>query len=220
MNRITSCLRASLRPHRYHSYAGALCRRWLHAAYYPWLLARRGVMIGAAVKFIGKPIVTMAPGSVIEIGEGCVFCSQSEDTALGVNHPVILRTLAPGARLFIGQYVRASGVTICARTSVRIEEHVCLGANVMIVDTDFHSLDPLVRQMPEDEAHACCEPVIICADAFIGTGALVLKGVTVGRCAVVGAGAVVTRDVPDFAIVAGNPARQVGTAPQAEASRG
>lgn len=52
-------------------------------------------------------------------------------------------------------------------------------------------------------------PVVIKKGAYIGTGATILPGVTVGECAIVGAGAVVTKDVPAKAIVAGNPAKQI-----------
>lgn len=52
-------------------------------------------------------------------------------------------------------------------------------------------------------------PVIIENDAWISANAMILKGVTIGRCAVVGAGAVVTRDVAPYDVVAGNPARVV-----------
>lgn len=53
--------------------------------------------------------------------------------------------------------------------------------------------------------------VIICSDVWIGYGAIVLSGVTVGRGAIVAAGSVVTRDVRPYAIVAGNPAREMGS---------
>lgn len=51
------------------------------------------------------------------------------------------------------------------------------------------------------------KPVKICSGAFIGVGAIILPGVTIGKCAVVGAGSVVTKDVPPYTVVAGNPAR-------------
>jgi len=52
-------------------------------------------------------------------------------------------------------------------------------------------------------------PITICDDVWIGVRAMFLPGVTVGRGAIIGAGAVVTKDVPEWAIVAGNPARVV-----------
>jgi acetyltransferase-like isoleucine patch superfamily enzyme len=57
---------------------------------------------------------------------------------------------------------------------------------------------------PEDVA-----PVVIEEDVWIGTNCMVLKGVTIGRGAVIAAGAVVTKDVPPFTVAAGNPARVI-----------
>ena len=61
-----------------------------------------------------------------------------------------------------------------------------------------------------DSSRNLVAPVRICADAFIGTGAIILPGVTVGEGAVVGAGAVATRDVPPGMLAVGSPARVVG----------
>ncbi len=60
--------------------------------------------------------------------------------------------------------------------------------------------------------------ISICDDAWLGTGVVVLPGIEIGRGAVVGAGAVVTRNVPQFAIVAGVPARRIGEVPYAAQS--
>ncbi len=63
---------------------------------------------------------------------------------------------------------------------------------------------------PKTDADWVVGPITLRYGASIGAGAVILPGVTVGRFALVGAGAVVTRDVPDHALVVGNPARQVG----------
>jgi acetyltransferase-like isoleucine patch superfamily enzyme len=55
-------------------------------------------------------------------------------------------------------------------------------------------------------------PITIHDDVWLGFNAIVLKGVTIGRGAIIGAATVITKDVPEFAIMVGNPARQVGTA--------
>ena len=73
----------------------------------------------------------------------------------------------------------------------------------------FFSRSPWIYDQPErsiDGAHS----VNICDDVWVGFGAIILSGITIGRGAVVGAGAVVTKDVAPYAIVAGNPAREVG----------
>jgi acetyltransferase-like isoleucine patch superfamily enzyme len=60
---------------------------------------------------------------------------------------------------------------------------------------------------PYDRSVLICRPIHICEGAWVGAGATVLPGVTIGKYAIVGAASVVTKDVPDYAVVAGNPAR-------------
>lgn len=170
---------------------------------------KQGVALGEGIVWLGKPILTMAQDSQISIGDKCLICSRSEQTALGVNHPVILRTLCAGAELRIGTRVRMSGTTICAAERVVVGDRCVIGANVTIADTDFHALDPVVRSSPEDARSAAHKPVEIGDDVFIGGNSIILKGVRVGRGAVIGAGSVVTKDVPDGTIVAGNPVRPI-----------
>lgn len=173
----------------------------------PFLVSRRGVTLDRPVYFIGIPIVSVVPGSRLAIGQQAVLCSVSQRTALGVNHPVVLRTLRKDAVLEIGRQVRMSGTSICAATRVRIGDYTCIGANVIIADTDFHSIDPHLRASAGDFDGARSTPVDIGRHVFIGAGAFVLKGVSIGDGAFIGAGAVVTSSIPAGAIAAGNPAR-------------
>jgi maltose O-acetyltransferase len=76
------------------------------------------------------------------------------------------------------------------------------------MDTDFHQ--PAGEWDWNDDFAAGARPVRIGKGVFVGTRAIVLKGVTIGDRARVGAGAVVTRDVPPGGVVAGNPARLIG----------
>lgn len=100
-----------------------------------------------------------------------------------------------------------TGGSICAAERIAIGDRVTIGANCTIVDTDFHPLDPLARRWRPAEAHTA--PVTIEDDVFIGMNCLILRGVTIGRNSVVGAGSVVTSDVPADVIAAGNPARVI-----------
>jgi len=185
----------------------------IHKYILPGIVANKGVQLGINVSFIGIPIVSIVPGSVIKIGNDAVLCSKSEQTALGVNHPIVLRTLRDGARLEIGQGVRMSGTTICAAMSVIIGDNTCLGANVHIVDTDFHSLDHTIRSSESDQDDATGANVEIGANVFVGMGSYILKGVSIGEGAIIGAGSVVAKSIPAFAIAAGNPARILGVVP-------
>lgn len=155
---------------------------------------------------IGAPIVAVFPGSSICLGRDVSMISASFATALGVNHPVVLRTLRPGAQIKIGDRVGISGGSICAAQLIEIGEDSMLGANVTIADTDFHSLRPHYRSGHTD-ASVAVEKVTIGKRVFVGTNSIVLKGVTIGDNAVIGAGSVVTKSIPANAIAAGNPCR-------------
>ena len=77
-----------------------------------------------------------------------------------------------------------------------------------VYDTDFHSLDYTKRRISkEDMGDKKMAKVTIEHDAFIGAGCLILKGVTIGACSIVGAGSVVTKSIPPHQLWAGNPAR-------------
>lgn len=166
-----------------------------------------GLRVENSVHFYGIPIITLVNGSTIEIGAGSVICSDSEMTALGVNHPVVLRTLTPGAVIVIGKNTGISGGSICAATRVEIGDECLIGANVTIADTDFHPINPRGRRRNNNPLDIRTEPIIIEDNVFIGANVTILKGVRIGKNCVIGAGSVVTKDVPESAIVAGNPAR-------------
>lgn len=90
--------------------------------------------------------------------------------------------------------------TFLDRGGITIEDDVFIGPNVNLV-TENHPEEPGLRH------HVYARPILIRCNAWIGVGAIILPGVTVGRNAIVAAGAVVTKDVPDNAIVGGVPAR-------------
>ncbi len=170
----------------------------------------QNISLGKKLTCLGKPIVTIVKGASISIGDESVLCSRSIQTALGVNHAVVIRAIKSGAVLSIGSKVRMSGVTICAATKIVIGNRCVIGANATIVDTDFHSMNPLVRSSGKDFADAISKPVIIGKDVFIGGNSIILKGVTVGDGAVIGSNSVVTKNIPAGIIVAGNPAKPIG----------
>ena len=168
-------------------------------------LRSSGVEVGANVTLWGRPIVSRVQGSTIQIGNRVVLCSVSTKTALGVNHPVVLRTLSPGPKIVIGNDVGMSGGAICSAQSVTIGEGTLLGANVVIADTDFHPIVPEGRRY--SHADVAVAPVTIQENVFIGMNSLILKGVVIGANSVIGAGSVVTKSIPANVIAAGNPCR-------------
>ncbi|NOT97670.1 MAG: acyltransferase [Sideroxydans sp.] len=185
-----------------------LLKEWWQI-YVPFRLRAIGVVLGKNVRFYGMPIVRMTQGSSIRIGDRVVLCSDSRFTDLGVNHPVVLRTLRADAQIVIGNDSGISGGSICAAISVVLGKECLLGANVTIADTDFHAIKPEGRRFNGNPLDIGASAVRVEDNVFIGTGALVLKGVTIGKNSVIGAMSVVNKNVDANVIVAGSPVRMI-----------
>lgn len=169
-----------------------------------------GIPWGRGWRLYGLPLVLKHRGSVMRFGDGFSLRSRLASNPLGPAHACILCTWQAGAVLEIGDHFGMTGGTICAAESVSIGRHVIVGANSTVIDTDFHPLDAELRRVRPQDAQTAA--VVIEDDVFIGMDCLILKGVRLGRGCVVGAGSVVTKDVPAGAIAAGNPARVIGRA--------
>lgn len=112
-----------------------------------------------------------------------------------------------GGRIQIGDDVSISGVTIYAFKHIEIGDHTIIGANTKIFDSDFHPIDPQIRLVDEDDkVHTAMKETVIGKNVFIECNVLILKGVHIGNNSVIGAGSVVSKDVPPDCIAAGNPA--------------
>jgi acetyltransferase-like isoleucine patch superfamily enzyme len=169
--------------------------------------ALSGVEWGTGWRLYGLPIIQRHRRSVLTIGARLELRSTARSNPLGPNRPVFFSTRRPGAVLKIGSDFGMTGGSIVAEQRVTIGHRVTVGANSIIADTDFHPLDALTRHnLPLDGATA---PIVIEDDVFIGMQSLILKGVTIGAGSIIGAGSVVTRDIPSRVIAAGNPARMI-----------
>ena len=111
-----------------------------------------------------------------------------------------------GANLKIGREVKISNSAFQCFDSITIGDYVMIGGSCKIWDTDFHSLDPVVRRNTPNEGYVTA-PVEIKDNVFIGGSSIILKGVTIGENSVVAAGSVVSKDIPPNEIWGGNPAK-------------
>jgi acetyltransferase-like isoleucine patch superfamily enzyme len=140
------------------------------------------MVIGKNTSICGE-LLTFNYGGKIEIGNDCF--------------------VGPGTRIWSGE-------------SITIGSNVLISHNVNIVDTNAHEMDYLERAegyrklathgYPTEKGSIKTKRIMIHDHAWISFNATVLKGVSIGKGAVVGANSVVTHDVPDYAVVAGNPA--------------
>jgi acetyltransferase-like isoleucine patch superfamily enzyme len=118
----------------------------------------------------------------------------------------------------IGEGSILAGVIFMCAEAITLGRRVVASYNVTIADCDFHPLDPDLRRRdaiavaPEGDSsqrpQLATAPVVVEDGVWIGIGAIILKGVRIGRGARVNAGAVVTGDVPPDVTVAGNPAKR------------
>jgi acetyltransferase-like isoleucine patch superfamily enzyme len=122
----------------------------------------------------------------------------------------------PTGCLWIGDDTQLIGPVFMCAGKISIGARCVLSYNVTIADCDFHPLDveqrrsDAIANSPQGDRSArpplVTKPVVIEDDVWVGIGAIVLKGVHVGKGAMIAAGAVVSRDVPAGSLAAGNPA--------------
>lgn len=158
------------------------------------------INMGANCSFMGKTTFRKLPFSQITIGKNCHFNSTHTSNTIGVYCPCIVSTISPHAKIEIGDKCGFSGTVIGAALHIKLGNNVRCGANTLITDSDWHTDDP---RTGEDKA------VIIEDNVWLGYGVKVLKGVHIGKNSLIGAGSIVTKDIPANVVAAGNPCRVI-----------
>ncbi len=170
---------------------------WAHVrgVAFSWRFARHGIIVVTGPG--PNPRVVNRGGALI--AENCQFYS-------GIRFEI-----GTGAEVRIGNgtYINYSSV-IVAEKSVTIGRDCQIAWDVVIMDSDLH---PVPGKGKEDL------PVVIEDRVWIGCRSIILKGVRIGRGAIIAAGSVVTKDVPPFSIAAGVPARVIRTRQDEEARK-
>jgi acetyltransferase-like isoleucine patch superfamily enzyme len=168
----------------------------------------KGIKIGRSTIFYNKARFNRYPESRINIGNCCVFDSAKYHNLIGVDKCCLISTMSKDARLQIGNSSGFSGVRIGCAEKITIGNNCLIGANVLITDTDWHSLDPAKRM---DAASTKTKPVKIGNNVFIGINSIVLKGTEIGDNSVIGAGSVASGIIPPNVVAAGNPCKVIKT---------
>lgn len=151
-----------------------------------------------------QPVLFLGPGSV-KLGEGVQFGWRASPLFYaGYCHVEVSSsegTVEIGDRTEFNNnlFIKSEGA------GIKIGAHGLFGANVEIFDSNFHDLDPARRH----DGRPKMAPVEIGDNVFVGMGVKILKGSRIGSDSVIGAGAVVTGEIPAGVVAAGNPARVI-----------
>ncbi len=161
-----------------------------------------------------QPVLFAGDGSVV-LGERVVFgWPRSTSFYTGYCHLEACThdsaiEIGDGTEINNNAFIKSEG------PGIQIGARALLGSQVTIYDSDFHDL----RAGRRRDGRPRMAAVELGEDVFIGDRVLILKGVTVGAHAVIGAGSVVSSSIPEATIAAGNPARVIGELPDADAGQ-
>lgn len=161
-----------------------------------------GVKVGKGFKACGT--IYFRNFGKITIGDNVNINSHRIADPIGGDTKTMLLSGA-GGELILHDGVSISNATFFASRHIEIGEQTCIGGSVKIYDTDFHS--SVADKRINGNVEVPSSPVNIGKRVFVGGHSIILKGVTIGDESVIGAGSVVTRNVPAGEIWAGNPAK-------------
>lgn len=172
------------------------------------LVPKRSLYLGRDVEFRGRPLIEIENGGSVHVGSRVRLNSRNRGYHVNMFGPVKLFADMPGATIRIGEDTRIHGACIHAYSSIVIGKRCLIAANTQIVDGSGHDL---CLDTPEHRilTIGTALPIVIEDDVWVGMNCIVLPGVTIGRGSVIGAGSVVTKDIPPGTVAAGNPARVI-----------
>lgn len=167
-------------------------------------LKYKHVQVGKNVSIQGRIYIFGRPEQ-FEIHDSVRIISNRKYNPVGGNIKTTF-ALGPEARVSIGEKTGISNSVFKIMNGLTIGKNVNIGGDCKIYDTDMHSVEYRYRVNDPDE-HIKTAPIVIEDGVWIGGHSLILKGVTIGARSVIGAGSVVTRNIPPDEIWAGNPAK-------------
>src|ERR1041385_1563362 len=156
-----------------------------------WFL-RHATRVGARVRVFGTPVIQNSGTLVVGDRVRLISTIATLEVSIGPEG-----TLEIGDQTFINY-----GTSIGATKHVRIGPRCNIGSHVMMIDNDFHRLEP--ERRPEVPPSG---PIVLEENVWLGSRVIVLRGVTIGAHSAIGAGSVVVDDVPSRSLAVGVPAR-------------
>lgn len=177
--------------------------------YNRFLFVLAGVKFGSKMKVATAFTLKYYKGAQLIIGDDFCFTSGTTINPISRNIKGCI-FVNNNAKLLIGNDVGISSACIWCDESITIGNHVKIGGDCIILDTDCHSLDFMARRtVKTDREQTKTKPVVIGDDVLIGARSMILKGVHIGSRTIIGAGSVVTQDIPGDCIAAGNPCKVI-----------
>lgn len=170
-----------------------------------WMFRKKGVIWGKDMTVIGK--VSIIGHGKITIGKNFMMTSGEHINPISANLQGSFFTDSPNAKIKIGDNVGMSSTRIWIHDSLTIGNNVKIGGGVLLIDTDCHPINYNVRRTSNEGTLSA--PIVIEDDVWIGAQSIILKGVTIGAHSIIGAGSVVTKNIPANCIAAGNPCKVI-----------
>lgn len=188
--------------------------RFVRQMLYKWfnrlVFKSAGVKIGKHFMAYNHVSLKFYKGATCTIGDNFTLLSGDAINPLcrNINASIFIDNYA---NLLVGSNVGMSSPCIWCSNSIAIGNNVNIGALTTLLDTDCHSLNFQIRRRGgnHDKVATKTMPIVIEDDVMIGCDCIILKGVRIGARSIIGAGSVVTKDIPADCIAAGNPCKVI-----------
>jgi acetyltransferase-like isoleucine patch superfamily enzyme len=164
-----------------------------------------GFYSGEKLRIKGKPLIHAWDGATIQVGKNVQLNSRNRGYHVSMYGPVKLFAESKGAIIKIGDNTRIHGSCIHALNNIEIGRNCLIAANCQLIDSNGHDL---LLENPAGRIHSKSSGVSVMIEdnVWLGTGCIVLPGVTIGEGSVVAANSVVSRNIPSRVLAGGNPA--------------
>ena len=173
--------------------------------------------LGKRARIFNHIYLDIHPEAHVRIGDDFVLTSDDNINPLCRHQRGCIVAERASTVIEMGHHVGMSSPCVWAKERITIGNHVNIGGDCIIMDSDAHNLDWRIRDSGEmfsakesmDGHTAKCAPIVIEDHVLIGARSIILKGVTIGRGSVIGAGSVVVKSIPAGCIAAGNPCKVI-----------